>query len=652
MSGVTRRDFLNGLAWLGASSLGWPLNAMAQAIAGSSGAMPYPPELSGLRGSPVGAFEAAHALAWVGARDFGPLAAPPEDYDLIVIGAGISGLAAANFYREQIKRDARILIVDNHDDFGGHATRNEFSVDGQTCLSYGGTQSLDTPSAYSKVAMDLLRSLGINLKRLAAGYDLEFFQRHQLALGVFYDAATYGRDVLLKSGLPSSKKSAYYSRHYLPGLMVAPEWIDTLTKAPLSPGRRAKLREVLAVSSKAISYFKSSQGKQRFFERSYVHFLKNVYQIEDPALLALLSMTLAEDSALGGAALSLPSAVAGGLLGLPPAAFFGDWIEVDEVDDAPGKSDDEEPYVYHFPDGNSTIARLLVKRLVPDVARFDTVEQCLTARFDYGALDRAIPPIPPGLPSQKVAIRLNSLAVHAENTASGTLVRYLRHGKLYEARARDTVMAGWHMMAAHIIPSLPRKQKEAMRANVKMPLVYAQVVFRQWQSLRASGVGAAYCPASYFQFVQMDFPVSLGDYQPRRNPDAPMVLLMIRMPCPLQGNGTPADLLRQGRADLLGTSFETFEVRIREQLLAMYGPHGFDAKRDIAAITVNRWPHGFVFDEAEFEGQPAHLQARRRHGRIVIANADAAGSAYTNAAIDMAWRAVQELKKINSVAAR
>jgi spermidine dehydrogenase len=242
-----------------------------------------------------------------------------------------------------------------------------------------------------------------------------------------------------------------------------------------------------------------------------------------------------------------------------------------------------------------------------------------------------------------VSLRLNSLAVKAANTPRGTQVNYLRQGEHLQANARHTIMAGWHMMGAHIITDLPPRQKAAMRANIKMPMVYVQVALRQWQPLQRSGVAAAYCPGAYFQFVQMDFPVRMGAYQPAHTPDAPTTLLLIRMPCPLLAAGTPEDLLRQGRAELLGTPFETYEEQVRAQLGAMYGPYGFDGARDIAAITVNRWPHGFVYEDALFDGEPAHLLARKRHGRIAMANADSAGSAYTNAAIDMAWRAVQEL---------
>lgn len=624
---ITRRDILGGVTWLGLGSVGWPLSAMAASEVAMAS---YPPALTGLRGSHPGAFEAAHAQAMSGAQDHGPLAAPAESYDLVVIGAGISGLAAAYFYRQSVQRDARILILDNHDDFGGHAKRNEFSVDGHQLVSYGGTQSIESPLEYSAVALKLLADLGINLERLRASYDLQFFQRYGLSLGVFYDRASFGRDSLLKSGFPIRQSVADYARYTVPGLAEAPAFAAQIDAMPLSPAQRSKLREVLAAGPKAQAFFESQEDEDRLEKMSYVQYLQRVWDVDDPALLALLSMAVSDDHGLGGHSLSLAGAQEGGLLGFPGSAWQADGDEDDAAD--------EDGYVYHFPDGGATIARLLVQRLIPQVARFDTPEQCVSARFDYAALDQT---------TQPVKVRLNSLAVRVRNTARGTQVNYLRQGEHLQANARHTVMAGWHTSGAHIITDLPPRQKAAMRANIKMPLVYVQVALRQWKPVQKSGVAVAYCPGAYYQFVQLDFPVRMGTYQNVRTPDTPdtpVTLLMTRIPGPLLTPGTPEALLRQGRAELLGTVFETYEEQVCAQLSAMYGPHGFDAQRDIAAITVNRWPHGYVYEDALFEGKPAHLLARKRHGRIAMANADSAGSAYINAAIDMAWRAVRELR--------
>jgi spermidine dehydrogenase len=623
VSDITRRDFLNGMVLLGAGGLTGSLSLPAAAAI----ALRYPPGTTGFRGCQPGAAAAAHRVATTGALDFGPPSQPAEQCDLVVIGAGISGLSAAYFYREQIRNDARILILDIHDDFGGHAARNEFEVDGQRYLSYGGDQSIDTPSGYSKVALGLLRSLGVDLGRFETAYDRDFFKRHGLTQGVFYDAETFGQPVLLPSGWPDQRDVTYYTRQYLPGMLPPPVFADRLAAAPLTDAQRIKLREVLSVPQRARAYFKGPRGESRFRGTNYVRFLRDVYGIEDRALVALLSLVLGEDSALGGNMVSMESAAVGRLLGVPPVSFFRRWMD-------PEEQEPEDPYIHHFPDGCATVARLLVQKLVPDVARFQSVEEALTSAFDYGSLD---------LPDRPVRIRLGSAVVHAGNGHGGVVVRYVRDNRLHEVRARHAVMAGWHIMAAHIIPELPERQRAAMSANLKLPIVYAQVALRQWSPVRKGGVAAAYCPGSYFQFVQMDFPVSLGAYKPRREPDAPMVMLMIRMPCASFGGEKMTDFVSEGCGELMHASFADYETQIRGQLRGMFGAHGFDADRDIAAITVNRWPHGYVWDEALYDGKPAGEQARLRHGNIVFANSDSAGSAYMDDAIDMAWRAVREI---------
>ena len=629
MGKLTRRDFINGIALLGVGGLASPVDLLTNATGQKPGGIVYPPALTGLRGSQSGSFEVAHAVALSPDRNFGTVVGPEEEYDLVVIGAGISGLSAAHFYRETIKPDARILILDNHDDFGGHARRDEFSVAGKTYITYGGSQSIDGPSDYSNVSLKLLRDLGVDLKAFETTYDRDFFRHNALSVGIFFDATTFGKSILLLSGLPDQRSVAGYSSSLMGGLCAPPDFASQLEKMPLTDAQRAKLSEVLAVPEKAKEFFQGQDGENRFWSTNYVQFLRSVYGIEDVALLKLLSLPSAEDSALGGNMISLEEAIYQQLLGLPPRAFFRRWV---------GKSKDKsvDDYIYHFPDGNATVARLLAQRLLPGVARFQTPEESMTVRLDYQQLD---------VPNQPVRLRLNSTAILAENTTDGTRVRYVQQGALREACARHTVMAGWHIMAAHIVPELPERQKAAMRANLKLPLIYAQVALRQWQAVQRSGVGYVYCPGSYFQFVQTDFPVSLGGFQPKRTPADPMTLLLIRLPCPFFVNGTMEELTRQGRSEIMVTTFEQYEQQIRLQLTLMFGAHGFDPDRDIEAITVNRWPHGYVWDGAEFEGKPAHLLARQPHGRIVFANADSAGSAYMDDAIVMAWRAVNSLKK-------
>ena len=167
---ITRRDFLNGVSVaVGGTLLTSPL-ARAMGLAQEAGA-PYPPSLTGMRGSHDGSWEAAHALR--DGESFDDAVDTGERYDLVVVGGGISGLAAAYFYREAAGMDARILVLDNHDDFGGHAKRNEFTHEGRTFIGYGGTQSIDTPSAYSAEAIGLLRKLDIDTQKFYQAFDRE-----------------------------------------------------------------------------------------------------------------------------------------------------------------------------------------------------------------------------------------------------------------------------------------------------------------------------------------------------------------------------------------------------------------------------------------------------------------------------------------------
>lgn len=628
---MQRRDFLQGMAFGGAA---------AWAPAKASDPQAYPAALHGLRGSAPGTMDAAHALAWSGSAGDDSAVPDPDTWDLVVVGAGISGLSAAHFYRQHINPKARILVLDNHDDFGGHARRNEFTVEGRTLLSYGGTQSFDSPQNYSAVARTLLRELGIDTVALRRAYDLAFFRQHALGMGVYYDPATFGRAALERSSPPSLRDPGYFSRHYVPGLMAPPPFSRQWERAPLTSAQQSALRRVLA--NTPVGAGKGSVRDRAERSTSYLDFLRRAYRVQDPALQALLSMPLAEDSALGGYAVSVDAAALGGLLGLGTAAQRRLWFGPEAADfaaeAAPENADDADldGYFFHFPDGGATLARLLVQGLIPGVARFTNAHECLGARFDYAALDRPL--------QQAVNIRLNSTAVWAANVGQGVQLRYLRGGRLHAVRARHAVMAGWSAVSAHVVQGLPQRQKAAMRANIKMPMVYAQVVLRRWHALKKAGVAVAYAPGAPFQFCQMDFPVNMGPSTAPAGPDHPVCLLMARVPGPLLEPASAPDIFRAGRAELLGQDFAFFENAILDQLQGMYGPHGLDAQRDIAAITVNRWGHGYIWEDAQYQGHRASTLAAQSLGAITMAGSDSQGRAYLDAAIDAAWAAVQELR--------
>jgi spermidine dehydrogenase len=298
-----------------------------------------------------------------------------------------------------------------------------------------------------------------------------------------------------------------------------------------------------------------------------------------------------------------------------------------------------EPYIYHFPDGNASIARLLVRSLIPAVARGQTMDDVVRAVFDYGRLDR---------PGQRVRVRLNSTCVDVRNARGKVHVAYVRGDALHRVEAKHAVLACWHMIVPHIMPELSGEQREALRKNVKTPIVYTNVLVRNWKAFANLKVNSISAPMAFHNQVSLDFPVSLGGYRHPRRPDEPILLHLSHVSgAPNQGLDARTQF-RVGQNKLMAMTFADFEERIRDELDRMLGPGGFSSARDIAAITVNRWPHGYsyvansLYDSDDYEDTVLKL-ARAKQGRVAIANTDAGGDAWVHFAIDQAERAVREL---------
>jgi spermidine dehydrogenase len=312
-----------------------------------------------------------------------------------------------------------------------------------------------------------------------------------------------------------------------------------------------------------------------------------------------------------------------------------------------GDVEKEEPYIFHFPDGNASIARLLVRSLVPGAIPGHTMDDVVLARADYGRLDDAKAP---------VRIRLNSTVVQVRHdgpaeSAKQVEVAYMRGGKLQNVQAGSCVLACYNMMIPYLCPELPEKQRDALHSLVKTPLVYTHVAIRNWAPFQSLGIHQIVAPAGYHTYTALDFPVSLGQYEFPSKPDEPIVLFMLRTPCK---PGLPQrDQFRAGRAELMRTPFSIFERNIRDQLARMLGPAGFEPARDVEGITVNRWAHGYAFSPNSLfdpdwpEDKKPWVIGRKRFGRIAIANSDAGASAYTDVAIDQGYRAVGELANLS-----
>jgi spermidine dehydrogenase len=310
----------------------------------------------------------------------------------------------------------------------------------------------------------------------------------------------------------------------------------------------------------------------------------------------------------------------------------------------------EELYIYHFPDGNASIARLLVRALIPSAMPGSSMEDVVSARAVYSKLDGADSP---------VRIRLNSTVVHVRNAVSEgaghavpqeVQIAYMRGGKVYTVTAKNCVLACYNGMIPYICPDMPAEQSKALSYLVKMPLVYTHVALRNWEPFAKLNVHHIVAPGGYHTYTALDFPVSLGSYKFPASPAEPAVLFMLRTPC--KPGLEQREQNRAGRRELLETPFATFEKNIRDQLNRMLGAAGFDDARDIEGITVNRWAHGYaftpnpLFDPDWKEEEKPWVSGRKRVGRIAIANSDAGASAYTDVAIDQAWRAVGDLHEV------
>ena len=622
---VNRRDFLSGTALAIAAGL-TPLAQMR-----AEPARYYPPSLTGLRGSHQGSFEVAHQVGREG-KSFDISGLPVEErYDLVVVGGGISGLAAAWFYRQAHGNRARILILENHDDFGGHAKRNEFYVGDRLLLGYGGTESLQSPKTFfSKTVNGLLHSLAVDLSRFDTAFDRKLYRSLGLAPGTFFDRETFGVDKLVVGNPVITGGDSFAGE-------VAPRSIaSVIGEFPMSDDARKRLMEFFRQPKDYLAG-KSKEEKIAYLKRtSYRDYLR-------------------KDAGLGDEAVKFFNACSFGLMamGIDILPAFDAMISQYAGFSALGLDDGgdpevaafAEPYIYHFPDGNASIARLLARSLIPAVAPGHTMEDVVLADFDYTKLDTD------GAP---VRLRLNSTAVSIANVrgkSAAVDIGYMRAGALRRVQARHCVLACYNIIIPHLMPELPDAQKEALALNVKMPLVYVNVAVRNWRAFVKLGIDDIYSPYAYFSNTKLDYPVALGGYRNPRDPSEPMLLHMEHVPLTPNKGLSNVQQFRLGRQLLLDTPFAQYESRIVDQLDRMLGPGGFRSARDIAAITVNRWPHGYAYStdslfDPEIAGPQPYEIARRRCGSVTIANSDAGWNSYTHEAIDQAWRAVNELRSV------
>ena len=579
----TRRDFMNGVAvGTGAVLLG-PDRLLANAT--GEGPVYYPPTLTGLRGNHPGSYEVSHAFAWNGVKPEKHQSVD-EHYDLVIVGGGISGLAAARFYQQRAGGDATILILDNHDDFGGHAKRNEFHEQGRTLLGIGGSVNLESPHDYSDVVLGLLNDLGVDLNAMAENIG-------------DYGMLNSKEGSLL--ALPAGQHHVAVQGRWMELMLGVGDYTTAVRALPLARCEQDKLIEFFGGEVNYLERLPLEEQQVYAESVSYFEFLSEKVGLEADTIELFLSMPRLIYGP-GGLRVSVMEAF---YLGCPGAQGIP-WLRELAEQIVAGISSGDQSLLY-FPDGNASVARLLVHKLFPGVAPLaEGFADIASARFDYAALDEADHP---------VRLRLNSTAVSfKENADNRVTVDYLQNGKPLRVTSDRCVLACYNAAIPYLCPELPDAQKEALNYGIKVPLVLSNVVLKDGRAWQKLGVDSVLCP---------------------QDPYDVMTTARQRQPVAMSHH-------------VYATTFETYEQEIRDQLQGVLGKHGFNHETDIRAITVNRWPHGYAYeymalDDPKWEeGKAPHEVGRSQFGRISIANSDSEAYAYLNAAIDAAWRAVQE----------
>jgi len=611
---IARRDFLQGAALgIAGTALGGCPGISKKSRPAAPG--PYPPELMGLRGQDMVAAELGHRVR---NGDFDELPADVvdtgEDYDLVVVGAGLAGLTAAYVYHREMKGRARILILDNHDDFGGHAKRNTFNWEGMTLVGFGGTYAIEEPEWSPPESMEVMKAIGIDFDQMESWRDWDFAKRFGLSSAVFFDERVYA-DIKSK---------------WVAGFHTTP-YEDFFARSPLPA---AAQRELVEFYTTRRDYLPDVEDKERALSQmSWETFIREGMGLGDETV-RFANLYAPDLIGLGCDAVSAASAyhIGPGFFGMGGEGFY----------DVGGMLQYAYEPIHRFPDGNHTMARLLLKEILSEtMPGAKTMEEVFNARLDYGTLDKKESP---------VRLRLRSMAVRIKHEgplprAEWVTVHYTQpDGRVFRVRARGAVMAGWGMVAKRIVPEISGEQFDALDKYRYTSAVYINVMLRQWRAIAEAGGQNMYFPGGYCTTLEISSPLHVGSYQPEYHPDKPILLTLFKY---LYEPGLDVyDQVVSGRLAIEDKPFEEYEWEVRKELQHLFGGANFNAADDILGITVNRWGHGYNFFSApvgsgESDVEP-YVRGRQKVGRISFAGADAGGSPWSQLALQYGYKAAFE----------
>ena len=531
-----------------------------------------------------------------------------EVYDCIVIGGGISGLAAALIFQRKASEGKTCLVLDNHPIFGGEAKRNEFLVDGHRLAGHQGSAlfQVNYPNSFIE---RFYRSIGLKVPRLEYQKWGSSEPEVRLPNTPYIGGAPYGFYFGAKFGQAK-------------GLWLTDPWGKKLEGAPISAKARQELLRYQAPDPAGhVPQYRGDAISRRLDTVTLEQHLMEKHQISRETVRTFLTPD------------------EGGGFGLGPDALSG---YTAYVFDAFGPTLDEENQM--FPDGNSGIARLIVKTLIPEsIAGEHSLEDVCRSNVNFAVLDRA---------GAVARIRLDSTAVwvkHDGDPAKSEFVTilYTRASKLYRVRARSVVMAGGSWTTKHIVRDLSDDRKEAYAQFYRSPCMLANIAVRNWRFLYKMGISGCQWFEGLGSFLQVRKLALCGTDSATIGPDSPVVL-SLKVLYSRPGH-TAEEQGHLGRAEMIATPFREYERQIRQQFSDMFARSGFDASRDIAGIILNRWGHAYASPAPGFyfgkSGKPAPGDVLRAapFGRIAFANVDLSGMPDHKSSIIEADRAVGQL---------
>jgi spermidine dehydrogenase len=627
--GITRRDFLNAtLLGAGAALLDLPapLQLFAQTNAGS-----------GYGG--VGDYAASHGnteevISLFREIQDGKYNSHPdsfidtkETFDLVVIGGGLSGLGAAYQFKKSARKGQKCLILENHLIFGGEAKRNEFIVNGQRLIGPQASNAfvvIDKPatSGYGDTGYEIFTELKIPKKYTYQSLISELkhlqFDRTNYGFMLWYDE--------------SPSVGYFFENNDNRG---EAQWINNLWERKLKGSHySAKAKEDFNKWRNSLKRnYSRPDYKQWLDSITYKDYLEKVMGLS-PEIAKFADPVLAAALGLGCDAIS---AYAASRVAMPGFQGFYGQKRRRKLDDSDWHS---------FPGGNDGFSRYLMKAVIPDaISGSRSFKDIHNGRVDFEALDN---------PDKNIRMRLGATAVRIEHfprpeKSEYVFITYVKGGKVFRLKARKVVMASGSWMNRRVVMDLPQEYKTAFKHFYHSSVVIINVALTNWRFLYKLGLTGCRWFQGFGYACNIRQSMIVGDYQPPLHPDKPCILTFyipfLYPGLQIQEQGV------KGRKEILATSFSEYERKIREQMIRLFGKAGFDPKKDIAGIILNRWLYGFLNPQPGFffgrDGKPAPREViRKRFGRISFGHSELSGHQNWTGAIDEGRRAAKQVMEI------